>query len=154
MDYDDVLSGEAYLGAVEDGTIGEHNTVLMFSLDSAQLYRHKQSDCVIYIWIILDLALDEHYKVRNILPGGVIPGPDAPGNIESFLFPGLAHLSAIQKEGLQIWDAHHQQAVLSFVFLLLVLVDAVAMAVLSGSIGHHGRKGCQLLCGFSGRNKV
>ena len=41
IDYDDVLSGEAYLGAVEDGTIGEHDTVLMFSFDSAQLYRHK-----------------------------------------------------------------------------------------------------------------
>ena len=153
-DYDDVLSGEAYLGAVDNGTVGEHDTVLMFSLDGAQLYRHKQSDCVIYIWIILDLAPDERYKVRNILPGGVIPGPEAPGNIESFLFPGLAHLSAIQKEGLRIWDAHHQRAVLSFVFLLLVLADAVAMAVLSGSVGHHGHKGCWLLCGFNGRNKV
>ena len=33
--YDNVLSGEAYLGAVEDGTIGEHDTVLMFSIDGA-----------------------------------------------------------------------------------------------------------------------
>ena len=149
-DYDDVLSGESYLGAVDNGTIGEYDTVLMFSLNGVQLYRHKQSDCVIYIWIILDLAPDEHYKVRNILPGGVIPGPEAPSNIESFLFPGLAHLSAIQKEGLCIWDAYHQRAVLLFVFILLVLVDAVAMAVLSGSVGHHGRKGCRLLCGLNG----
>ena len=152
--YDDILSGDAYLEAVEEGTIREHDSVLMFSIDGAQLYRHKKSDCWIYIWIILDLAPDERYKVRNILPGGVIPGPEAPSNIESFLFPGLAHLSAIQKEGLGIWDAYHQRAVLSFVFLLLVLADAVAMALLSGSVGHHGRKGCRLLCGFVGRNKV
>ena len=62
-DYDNVLSGEAYLSAVDDGTGGEHDTVLMFSLDGTQLYRHKQSDCIIYIWIILDLAPDERYKV-------------------------------------------------------------------------------------------
>ena len=152
--YDDVLSGDAYLSAVKDGSIGEHDTVLMFSIDGAQLHRHKKSDCWIYIWIILDLGPDERYKIRNILPGGVIPGPNAPGDIESFLFPGLAHVSALQKEGLRIWDAYHKRVVISLLFLLLVLADAVAMAELSGSVGHHGRKGCRLLCGLVGRNKV
>ena len=68
--YDDILSGEAYLDAVEDGSIGEHDTVLMLSIDGAQLYQNKQSDCWIYIWIILDLGPDERYKIRNILPLG------------------------------------------------------------------------------------
>ena len=36
--YDDILSGEAYLEAVEDGRIGERDTVLMFSIDGAQLH--------------------------------------------------------------------------------------------------------------------
>ena len=152
--YDDVLSGEAYLTAVEDGFIGEHDTVLMLSIDGAQLYQNKQSDCWIYIWILLDLGPDERYKIRNILPGGVIPGPNAPGNIESFLFPGLSHLSALQKEGLRVWDAYHQKVIISLIFLLLVLADAVGMAEISGSVGHHGRKGCRLLCGLVGRNKV
>jgi hypothetical protein len=151
--YDDVLSGEAYLRAVEDGKIREHDTVLMFSIDGAQLYRHKQSDCWVYIWILLDLAPDERYKVRNILPGGVIPGPEAPGDIESFLFPGLAHVSALQKEGLHIWDAYHRQLILSFIFVLLVLADTIAMTPISGSVGHQGHKGCWLLCGLIGRNK-
>ena len=152
--YNDILSGNAYLSAVEDGSIGEYDTVLMLSIDGAQLYEHKRSDCWIYIWIILDLGPDKHYKVRNILPGGVIPGPKAPDNIESFLFPGLAHLSALQKEGLHVWDAYHRRAALSFLFLILVLADAVAMAELSGSVGHHSRKGCRLLCGLVGRNKA
>ena len=152
--YDDVLSGDAYLSAVEAGSIGEYDTVLMLSIDGAQLSEHKKSDCWIYIWIILDLAPDERYKIRNIIPGGVIPGPEPPGNIESFLFPGLAHLSALQKEGLHIWDAYNKRAALSLLFLILVLADSVAMAELSGSVGHHGRKGCRLLCGLVGRNKV
>lgn len=105
--YDDILSGYSYLDAVDDESIGKYDTTLMLSMDGAQLYQNKRSDCWIYIWIILDLGPDERYKIRNILPGGIIPGPKPPWNIESFLFPGLAHLSVLQREGLPIWDAYH-----------------------------------------------
>ena len=152
--YDDILCGEAYLDLVDDGTIEEYDTVLMLSIDGAQLYEHKESNCWIYIWLLLDLGPDKRYKIRNILPGGVIPGPKTPKNLDSFLFPGLSHVSALQREGLHIWDSYHQCRALSFLFLLLVLADAVAMAQLSGSVGHHGRKGCRLLCGLIGRNKT
>ena len=151
--WDDILSGFDYLDAVENGTIEDNDIVLMLSMDGAQLLRNKKSDCWIYIWIILDLAPDERYKIRHIIPGGVIPGPGKPKDIDSFLFPGLAHLSALQKEGLHIWDGFTRMEVISFLFLLLVLADAVGMAELSGSVGHHGKRGCRLLCGFFGRNK-
>ena len=152
--YDDILCGEAYLDLADDGTIREYDTVLMLSIDGAQLYEHKESNCWIYIWLLVDLAPDKRYKIRNILPGGVIPGPKSPKNFDSFLFPGLAHVSALQREGLHIWDAYHQHHAVSLLFLLLVLADAIAMAQLSGSVGHHGRKGCRLLCGLIGRNKT
>jgi len=148
--YDDILCGESYLNLVNDGTIDEYDTVLMLSIDGAQLYEHKESNCWIYIWILVDLGPDKRYKIRNILPGGIIPGPGSPKDFDSFLFPGLAHVSAIQCEGLNIWDSYHRRRARSFLFLLLVLVDAVAMAYLSGSVGHHGRKGCRLLCGLIG----
>ena len=152
--FDDILSGRAYLDLVDEGKIGKYDTVLMLSIDGAQLYRNKQSGCWIYIWILVDLAPDKRYKIRSILPGGVIPGPEAPDDLDSFIFPGLAHLSALQQEGLPIWDAYNRERAISFLFLLLVLADSIAMGGLSGSVGHHGRKGCRLLCGFLGRNKV
>jgi hypothetical protein len=152
--FDDILCGDAYLNLVDDRKIKRYDSVLMLSIDGAQLYESKKSDVWIYIWILLDLAPDKRYKIRNILPGGVIPGPEAPGDVDSFLFPGLAHLSALQKEGLPIWDAYTRERALSFLFLLLVLADSMAMMELSGSVGHHGRKGCRLLCGFTGRNKT
>ena len=151
--FDDILCGSDYLDAVEDGTIGPHDSVVMFSLDGAQLYRSKESDCWIYIWIILDLAPDQRYKVRNILPGGIIPGPKNPKHLDSFLFPGLAHTSALQKEGLRIWDGYNEATFVCFVYILLVLADAVAAADVSGSVGHHGRRGCRIFCGLYGRNK-
>ena len=152
--YNDIFCGEAYQDTVDSGLVGEYDTVLMFSTDGAQLYQNKQSDCWIYIWIIANLGPDKHYKIRNILPRGVIPRPKPPGNLDSFLFPGLAHIAALQREGLPIWDAYRRQHTLTFIFLLLVLADAIAMAQLSRSVGHHGRKGCRLLCGFIGRNKA
>jgi hypothetical protein len=150
---DDILCGEAYLNLAADGTIGKYDTTLMLSIDGAQLYESKQSDVWIYIWILVDLAPDRRYKIRNILPGGVIPGPETPKNLDSFLLPGLSHVSALQKEGLPIWDSYSQERAIAFLFVLLVLADAIAMAKVSGSVGHHGRKGCRLLCGFPGRNK-
>ena len=151
---DDIFCGEDYIRLVEEGVVGEYDSVLMLSMDGAQLYESKQSDCWIYIWILADLCPDKRYKVRNILPGGVIPGPEPPGDLDSFLFPGLAHLSALQREGLRIWDSYHRRLEIAWLFLFLVLADAVAMAYLSGSVGHHGRKGCRLLCGLIGRNKL
>ena len=74
--------------------------------------------------------------------------------MDSFLFPGLAHLSALQKEGLHIWDTFSQECALGHPFLLLVLADARVMVQVSGSVGHHGHKGCRLLCGFIGQNKI
>jgi len=151
--YDDTLGGYAYIDAVDEGRIKDNDIVLMLSTDGAQLLCNKKSDHWIYIWILLDLAPGERYKVRNIIPGGVIPGPGKPKNIDLFLFPGLAHVSTLQNEGLHIWDGYNRMAVLSFIFLLLVLADAVTMAELSGSIGHHRKRGCRLLCAFCGHNK-
>ena len=152
--YNDILCGESYLDLIERGEIAEYDTVLMLSMDGTQLLKSKDSNCWIYIWILVDLGPDKRYKVRNILPGGVIPGPKPPGDFNSFLFPGLAHVSVLQHEGLRIWDSYRRRLKTSFLFLLLVLADAIAMAYLSGSVGHHGCKGCRLLCGFIGRNKV
>jgi hypothetical protein len=137
--YNDVFCRSDFLKMFERGQIGDYDTVLMLSIDGAQLFRNKKSDCWIYIWIVLDLAPDQCYKIQNILPGGIIPSPGHPKYLDSFLFPGLAHVSAFQKEGFHIYNSYHQRITTSFPFLLLALADAVGMVELSGSIGHHGR---------------
>ena len=136
--YDDIFCGTDYLDAVRNGEIKDNNTIVVLSIDGAQLFRNKKSDCWMYIWIILDLAPSERYKVQHILPGGIIPGPGHPKNLDSFLFPGLAHVSAIQKEGLRLYDSYHHKVVSSFVFVLLVIADAITMASVSGSVRVEG----------------
>ena len=136
--FDNILCGDAYLNLVDGGKISKYDSIIMLSIDGAQLYESKKSNVWIYIWILLNLTPDKCYKIRNVLPGGMIPGPETPGNVDSFLSPGLAHISALQKEGLPIWDSFSQQHAVSCLFLLLVLADVLAMMELSGSIGHHG----------------
>ncbi|RXW18513.1 hypothetical protein EST38_g7354 [Candolleomyces aberdarensis] len=112
---DDITSGEDYLRSVLSGIIGLEDTVLMISIDGAQLYRQRESDCWIYIWVLMlmDLAPDLRYKKQYVIPGAVIPGPNTPKNLDSFLFPGLAHVSSLQKDGFKVWDASNPRIFLS-----------------------------------------
>jgi hypothetical protein len=52
--YDDIFCGEAYLNAVQHGEIKPGDMILMLSIDGAQLYESKASDCWIYIWVIFE----------------------------------------------------------------------------------------------------
>lgn len=151
--YRDIFSGSDYLSAVQTGHIKPHDPILMISMDGAQLYCSKSSDCWIYIWVILDHAPEVRYKKQYVLPGGFIPGPNNPKVIDSFLFPGLHHLSALQRQGLQIWDASSGHTELTRPFLALSTADGPAMAYFSGFVGHSGRQGCRLFCGFKGWRK-
>ena len=45
----DFFFSQAYIDKVDEGFIKEHDMVLMFSMDGAQLYANKASDCWIYI---------------------------------------------------------------------------------------------------------
>ena len=150
---DDITAGWDYLGAVLDGNIKKDNIVLMVSLDGTQLYESKQSDCWIYIWIILNLAPDKRYKKVHICPGGFIPGPNKPKNVDSFLFVGLHHITALQREGLRIWDASKDHVFTSDLYLLFTTADGPGLVCWDGMVGHSGKNGCRLYCPTPGRCK-
>jgi hypothetical protein len=151
--YRDFFDGTDYLEHYINGNIASGDMVLLLSMDGAQLYRNKVSECWMYIWVILDHSPDVRYKKQHILPGGFIPGPKKPKNSDSFLFSGLHHLAALQKEGLQIWDAKRNVLFKSFPFLALATADGPGMACLSGQVGHQGKVHCRLYCPLKGRHK-
>ncbi|KAJ8092329.1 hypothetical protein PM082_023932 [Marasmius tenuissimus] len=142
---------EDYLAAFEEGKIKEEDMVLVLSIDSAQLYRNKSSDCWIYIWIIYNYSPQLRYKKKHVLPGGFIGGPNKPKHIDSFIFSALYHLSALQAEGLTIWDAYKDNTVSINPFFTLACADGPCMASLSTCIGHHGKVHCHYYCPLTGR---
>ncbi|KAJ3547513.1 hypothetical protein NMY22_g1612 [Coprinellus aureogranulatus] len=152
---DDVWCGTDILRYVDEGNLGKNDTPLMMSFDGAQIYRNKQSDCWIYIWVFLGLSPCKRYKRKYVIPGGFIPGPNKPKVVESFLFPGLHHVAAINKSGgLPIWDASRRTCYRSLLHIILGTADGPGMTYLDGLVGHSGKIGCRLWCGLVGRRKA
>ncbi|KIY44280.1 hypothetical protein FISHEDRAFT_78185 [Fistulina hepatica ATCC 64428] len=150
--YRDFFDGQEYLDAYADGRILDDDIMLMLSMDGAQIYQNKASNCWMYIWVILDLPIEQRYKKHNVLPGGIIPGPHKPKKLDSFLFPGLFHLSALQHNGLTIWNASKRTTVKCHPFLALISTDSPAMASLSGQVGPNGCRLCCFYCEIVGRH--
>lgn len=63
--YDDIYHGHVYLQAVQDQHIGDDDMVVMLSIDGAQLYENKQSDCWIYIYGLSSTSLQKFVIVKT-----------------------------------------------------------------------------------------
>ncbi|KAH9920361.1 uncharacterized protein B0H18DRAFT_881116, partial [Fomitopsis serialis] len=64
---EDIPYGSDFWDAYQRGEILPEDTCLLFSMDGAQLYEHKASNCWIYIWILVDVAPDKRYKKKYVL---------------------------------------------------------------------------------------
>lgn len=96
--------------------------------------------------VVLDHSPDVWYKKKHVLVGGIIPGPNKPKNVDSFLFTGLHHLGALMRDGFNIWDAKSAATFLSHPCLAYVTADGPGMTYLNGAVGHQGASGCRLYC--------
>ncbi|KAG2060969.1 hypothetical protein BDR06DRAFT_966786 [Suillus hirtellus] len=63
--YNNFFDGSKYLEAVNEGKIKPEDHVPMFSTDGAQLFKNKQSDCWMSIWVVLDRSPKTHYKKKS-----------------------------------------------------------------------------------------
>jgi hypothetical protein len=91
------------------------------------------------------------YKKTYVIPGAIVPRPNKPGDLDTFLFPSIYHVTALQHKGLRIQDAHlntiipHSRPVIIF-----GTADCPGSAAMSGLVGHGGRYGCHLYCDMPG----
>ncbi|EMD40010.1 hypothetical protein CERSUDRAFT_92501 [Gelatoporia subvermispora B] len=99
------------------------------------------------------MSPDRWYKKKYILLGGVIPGPNKPKNLDSFLFPGLYHLCALMNEGLVIWDSCRNVSWTAWLYLVFVTANGPGMAYLDGLVNYRGKCGCRIYCCCRGHNK-
>jgi hypothetical protein len=150
---EDIVMGLDFLTPVMDGAIKENDIALMVSLDGAQLYEHKDSDCWIYVWIIVNLSPNKRYRKLNVLPGGFFPGPKKPKHLDSLLCVRFHHLAALQNEGLMIWDADRDITFRCDPYLLFPTADGPGLVYWDGMVGHSGKNGCRVYCGLLGHRK-
>ena len=153
--YDDISCGNDILSAWISGTLQKTDVALQLSIDGAQLRADQPSEAWIFIWILHNLPPDLRYKKQFVIPGAIVPGPNKPGDIDSFLFPSLFHVASLQREGLTIYDASVDSYITqSRPLLLFATADSLGSAAMSGMVGHSGKYGCRLYCNMPSRHRT
>jgi hypothetical protein len=69
------------------------------------------------------------------------------------MYWSLQHLAALQKDGVQIWDASKEAIITSYPFFALGTADGPGLTHLNGLVGHMGKNGCRMYCDVRGRRK-
>jgi hypothetical protein len=79
---------------------------------------------------------------------GFISGPEKMKASDFFLFLVLYHISALQNEGLWIWNASTETHLSHLTPFVFVTADSPVMVMVSGMVCHSGKYGCHLYCGL------
>src|SRR6266404_9785155 len=103
--YDNTACGDGLMDAWPSGVFCGSDVALQFSINSAQLRPNQPSEAWVFIWVIHTLPPTIWYTKAFVIPAAIVPGPNKPIEIDSFLFPLLYHVAALQQEGLAVFDA-------------------------------------------------
>ncbi|PPQ79449.1 hypothetical protein CVT24_010069 [Panaeolus cyanescens] len=118
----------------------ERDIALALSSDGAQLTMKKQSNTWLLIIILLNLPPEIRYHARNVIINFATPGPNAPGDIESFIRPLFEEL-ARAGEGIWIWDALDSSYFFHRAHAVMFNGDMLGSAKVNGMAGHSARYG-------------
>jgi hypothetical protein len=114
---------------------GERDIALALSTDSAQLTMKKQSNTLVALLELLNLPGELRYQTNNTMVPFIIPGPNNPGNVDSFMHPLFVDM-AKASEGIWMWDAVDSSYFVNHAYLCMVLGDMLGSAKMSGMAGH------------------
>ena len=145
--YDDTACSQKLLDVWHSGSLSQSDIALQFSIDGAQLQSGLQSEAWVFIWVVHNLPPPMWYKKDFIICGAIVPGPNKPEDLDSFLYPSLCHIAALQHEGLRIYDSSINTLIPCLIpCVLFGMADSLGSAAMSGMVGHIGKYGCHIYC--------
>ena len=135
--YSDFANGAVHMHHYTNLNLFQDTRDIAFALstDGAQLTMKKQSDTWMLLLVLLNLPPEVRYKSGNTIIAFATPGPKAPGDIESFLYP-LFQEAAQASEGIWVWDALESSYFVHRAHICMGLGDMLGSAKLSGMAGH------------------
>ena len=101
------------------------------STNGAQLTMKKQSNTWIIIILILNLPGELRYKTDGKFIPLATPGPNSPGDIESFIYLIFQQM-AMASEGIWMWDAVDSSHFVNKACICMILGDMLGSAKLNG----------------------
>ena len=93
----DIYNSELYKILLQEGFFNEdHDICLIGSCDGYQIFKQKQDDCWVFLFINANLPPLERVKQENLMVEAVIPGPNSPKNMNTFLYPLIQELKLLE----------------------------------------------------------
>ncbi|KAL0056640.1 hypothetical protein AAF712_016754 [Marasmius tenuissimus] len=155
--WDNHACGQAFREMVEKLMLTEDDQIFTITMDSFQMSKNKKSDTWIAMLISEDFSPENRIRKHNLFPAFMVPGPNKIKHADSFLFPLLHHISALQKEnsgrGFMNWSATKKAIIYTHPVIAFATADRVGLAEIDGRVGHHGALGCRSDCPMKGRHK-
>ncbi|CAD6931639.1 unnamed protein product, partial [Tilletia laevis] len=142
--FKDTVDGLNNLTLAAKGVLEEPRDIaLAIATDGAQLTANKDSS----VWIITAACLNTPPEVRfqraHQFVLAIIPGPNAPGDIESFFQPILQELAQLSV-GAWVWDGFTEEWFVLRAVLIGLYADQPGSSKLNKVTGTQGRRGCRL----------
>jgi hypothetical protein len=128
-------SGETYFSDPRDVALG-------LSTDGFGIFNRGQATAWPLILFNYNLPPEIRFHIDNIIPIGIIPGPNKPAIPDSFLVPLLEELYQLAK-GVEAYDALSKSKFCLRAFLLVVFGDLPAVSMLMKMKGVNGLCPCR-----------
>lgn len=114
----------------------------VYSSDGAMLTLQKQSE--VWVAMLLNLNIDPviRYLIEWIIIMFIIPGPHAPGNLESFFYETFVHMLQAT-EGIWMYDAYEGVNFVFKAYLVGFLADMMGSMKVNSSTGPSGVYACR-----------
>jgi hypothetical protein len=120
----------------------DRDIALGLSTDGYGIFTRGQATAWPLIVFIYNLPPELRFHIEHILALGIIPGPNKPSNIGSFLIPLHEELFRLA-EGIHAHDPKSQSLFLLRAFLIIIFGDFPAIAMLMNMKGVNGISPCR-----------
>jgi hypothetical protein len=127
----------------------EHDIALAFSTDGLQLFKVGKGSVWPLLITIVNLRPDIRVKKQNLIVYGIIPGPNQPKDIHSFLRPMIDELKRLEIGIKDVYDASTNTTFTLRAHLVLVSGDLPAVAKVMGISGTNSYDYCRF-CSIRG----
>lgn len=139
----DVWSGKLYTALREKGFLGgENDLAFCCGFDGTKAFKTRKNR---YVWPIiltcLNLPPEIRFKRKNVIVAGIIPGPNTPKDLDSFLKPLVDEFELLTNVGVpNVWDAapdtKAKQRFTLRAYLVLITTDQAARIKILHLMGH------------------
>jgi hypothetical protein len=141
--YDDIFDGEHYQELLAKNLFADDRDVALgLSTDGFQVFKDNRHACWPILFTNYNIPPQHRQEKNNLLLGGIIPGPQQPKYIDTFLQPLIEELHQLQ-EGVDCIDALTNEKFKLRAHLLCISGDMPAISKVGGLRGTNSILTCR-----------